>query len=68
MKKMLAVLALTLLTGGSGAVISPTPAEAIGINFDGRQGRSARPQQRTQTPQRPQQRTQTQQRRPAQRR
>ncbi|HRK24391.1 MAG TPA: hypothetical protein PLQ11_05505 [Beijerinckiaceae bacterium] len=52
MKKVLAPLALALLVGGSGVLVSATPADAIGINWDGPRSKQkpAQKQQKQQPP------------------
>ena len=48
MKKALACIALSMLIGGSGILVSATPADAIGINYDGKKKQKSPPKQQKQ--------------------
>lgn len=51
MKKALACAALSLLIGGSGVLITATPADAIGIVYGKKDGKQKQQKQQKQKPQ-----------------
>ncbi|HRK24390.1 MAG TPA: hypothetical protein PLQ11_05500 [Beijerinckiaceae bacterium] len=52
MKKALACVALSLLIGGSGVLVSATPADAIGIVYGKKDGKQKKPAKQQKAPQR----------------